>query len=90
MGDAEDVFVEMFQGKMDPELGFPTTYIHRGRTLQVEKHRHVIKVKGIDTPVKYASASTHHGPVISKIGGKLQDGMNTVMDKVKVSHQSLY
>jgi penicillin amidase len=80
MCDVEDVYIEMFKGKIDKDLGFPRKYqIHKGgkeKTLSVQRYTHSIEVKGRKEKVKYVSADTINGPIISHLGNGIQHAID--------------
>jgi len=61
--DVQDLYVEKF----DP--GNPRRYLYNGKWLEAKAHSEVIKVRG--RPDEHLSVQvTHHGPIISKEGGR--------------------
>ncbi|UPQ97982.1 penicillin amidase [Chloropicon primus] len=79
MCDVEDVYVEMLS-KDDPDerLGFSPFYMDKKKKKKMDVYEHVIKVKGRSEAVTFHSASTHRGPIISRLDGELRRGIEGV------------
>eukprot|EP00898_Chlorokybus_atmophyticus_P005792 jgi/Chlat1/6213/Chrsp44S05751 len=58
----EDVFAEVFTGDVDPRLGIPRTYLHKGELLEASVRKERILIKGKFQTMHVIE--TVHGPII--------------------------